>query len=129
MSHWIWPTTADLGLRAMAPTKSAFLLRRTRSGATMDVTGTPTSRLMHGEWNAVLETRVDAWTMTCSCSLGLTKCCIKPKHKGDGCSVRNSLTRDTEHAGVHAVTYVAADELERGVKSRRSAATASPCRP
>ena len=84
----------------------------------MDVTGTPTSRLMHGEWNAVLETkggRVDddvlllAW---------LDEVLYQAQTQGRWMlSAEIQLTRDTEHAGVHAmVTYVAADELERGVE-------------
>ena len=82
------------------------------------MTGTPTSRLMHGEWNAVLETkggRVDddvlllAW---------LDEVLYQAQTQGRWMlSAEIQLTRDTEHAGVHAmVTYVAADELERGVE-------------
>lgn len=119
MSHWIWPTTADLGLRAMAPTKERVFAEAGLGllGA-MDVTGTPTSRLMHGEWNAVLETtggRVDddvlllAW---------LDEVLYQAQTQGRWMlSAEIQLTRDTDHAGVHAmVTYVAADELERGVE-------------
>ncbi len=119
MSHWIWPTTADLGLRAMAPTKERVFAEAGLGllGA-MDVTGAPTSRLMHGEWNAVLEAaggRVDddvlllAW---------LDEVLYQAQTQGRWMlSAEIQLTRDTDHAGVHAmVTYVAADELKRGVE-------------
>lgn len=119
MSHWIWPTTADLGLRAMAPTKERVFAEAGLGllGA-MDVTGAPTSRLMHGEWNAVLEVaggRVDddvlllAW---------LDEVLYQAQTQGRWMlSAEIQLTRDADHAGVHAmVTYVAADELERGVE-------------
>ena len=73
---------------------------------------------MHGEWNAVLETkggRVDddvlllAW---------LDEVLYQAQTQGRWMlSAEIQLTRDTEHAGVHAmVTYVAADELQRGVE-------------
>lgn len=119
MSHWIWPTTADLGLRAMAPTKERVFAEAGLGllGA-MDVTGAPTSRLMHGEWNVVLEAaggRVDddvlllAW---------LDEVLYQAQTQGRWMlSAEIQLTRDTDHAGVHAmVTYVAADKLERGVE-------------
>ena len=103
----------------MAPTKErVFAEAGLGLLSAMDASGKTSTRAMHGEWTAVLETaqgRVDddvlllAW---------LDEVPYQAQTKGRWMlSADIKLSQDAVHAGVYAmVTYVGAEELERGVE-------------
>lgn len=103
----------------MAPTKErVFAEAGLGLLAAMDVTGAPTSRIMHGEWNAVLDTELGRVDDDVLLLAWLDEVLYQAQTKGRWMlSADVKLSQDDVHAGVHAmVTYVAADALERGVE-------------
>ena len=86
--------------------------------AAMDVTGTTTARVLHGEWTAMLdakEGRVDAELLLLA---WLDEVLYPAQTKGRWMLTADvKLAEHQDHASVHAmVSYVDAKDLDRGVE-------------
>ena len=119
MSHWIWPTTADLGLRAMAPSvERVFAEAALGVLAAMDPQGTNTSRVQHGEWTAMLNANEGRTDLDLLLLAWLDEVLYQAQTKSRWMlSADVHITQDEQGARLRAmVAYVSANDMVRGVE-------------
>ena len=119
MSHWIWPTTADLGLRAMAPSvERVFAEAALGVLAAMDAQGTNTSRVQHGEWTAMLNANEGRTDLDLLLLAWLDEVLYQAQTKSRWMlSADVHITQDQQGVRLRAmVAYVSADDMVRGVE-------------
>tara|TARA_B100001113_G_scaffold284647_1_gene239879 strand:+ start:3201 stop:3689 length:489 start_codon:yes stop_codon:yes gene_type:complete len=119
VSHWIWPTTADLGLRAMAPTvERVFAEAALGVLAAMDAQGANASRVHHGEWTAMLNASEGRTDLDLLLLAWLDEVLYQAQTKSRWMlSADVHITQDKQGARLRAmVAFVSANEMVRGVE-------------
>ncbi|DAC08506.1 MAG TPA: hypothetical protein D7I09_07700 [Candidatus Poseidoniales archaeon] len=119
MSHWIWPTTADLGLRAMAPNvERLFADAGLGLLAAMDVQGTTSSKVQHGQWNVNLDAVAGRVDLDVLLLAWLDEVLYQAQAKSRWMlSAEVKITQQDDHSSVSAmVSYVDGGGMNRGVE-------------